>query len=83
MGLILVVSINDTGSAANDCLVTIGPTTESANGFTTRCSGLANGKWTSSWGIAKTNGSGTAYIQATASGTNTLTMNVRLYGYAI
>lgn len=79
--LLLNVSIRDSASAANECWFMSSPNSSAGDGITVRCSGLANDKWSSHAVTVPTNGSGTIYFQAQASGTGTLDVSIRCWGY--
>jgi hypothetical protein len=59
------------------------PNASAGDGITVRCSGLANDKWSSHAVLVPTNGSGTIYFQAQASGTSTLDVSIRCWGYCV
>jgi hypothetical protein len=81
--LLLNISIRDSASAANECWFMSSPNASAGDGITVRCSGLANDKWSSHAVLVPTNGSGTIYFQAQASGTSTLDVSIRCWGYCV
>lgn len=81
--LLLSISIKDSGSISNDCYFIVGPNATPGDGSIVRVSGIANGFYTTSVVIANSNNYGVLYFEAKASGTNTMTVNIRCFGYFI
>lgn len=75
------VTIRDSGSAANDCVLTLGPTNSSGVGMAQRCSGLADDAYSTGSLVVPCDANGDVYYQVTASGASTMDVTLQIWGY--
>lgn len=81
----LTVSVNDSGSAANDVYFSAGPGNTGLDyfAFICRASGLANDMFHTESGIVPCNADGNIYYSLLASGASTMDVRIRVWGYMI
>jgi len=79
------VIAKDSGSGANpDLWVTVAKSALTYEGTTTAfVGGLLNNSWSEGSGVVGVNEDGTIYYQVRASGTNTMTINLEIWGYKL
>jgi len=77
----VLISCRDSGSAATDCFVILGPTNVVYSGRAFSCSGLANNSLSRGCSRVKCNADGDIYYQIVASGALTFDLWITIYGY--
>lgn len=77
----LELTFRDSGSAATDCYVILGPTNTAGVGKVRRCSGLPNDIWVSHEVDVPCDSDGNFYIQVAASGALTMDINLKAWGW--
>lgn len=77
----IYAAIKDTGSAANDCFLSLSPNALANNGVWIDCSGLANSSWERNQLIVPCDSNGNIYYQIGASGPNSMTVYLLVWGY--
>jgi len=77
------VSVRDEASAANDCMLILGPTNAAGVGEAFRCSGLANDQYSSTRSWVPCDAAGDIYFQVVASGASTLDVWIDVWGYML
>jgi len=79
----LKVMTRDSGSAANETYMVLGPTNTANLGIEVGCAGLANDKWSRDFVIVPCDANGDIYYQIIASGTSTFDVTLEIWGYYI
>jgi len=79
----LKVHTRDSGSAANETYMVLGPTNAANVGVETGCAGLANDKWNRDVVIVSCDANGDIYYQITASAASTFDVVIEIWGYWI
>lgn len=74
------IALRDSGSAANDCFISLSPSS-SEGGMTARCSGIANDKFVNACLTVPCDTNGDIYYAISASGTGTMDVYLRIWGY--
>jgi len=75
--------VRDTASATNECWIILGPSNTAGQGLTQRCGGNANNFWTAGTHVVPCDANGDIYYQIQASGSNTFTVYLEIWGYWI
>lgn len=79
--VLVLVSVRDSASAANDCALVLGPTADADTGIYFDCSGQADDSWDRGMAIIPCNADGDIYYQVVASGAGTLDAWLQIWGY--
>jgi hypothetical protein len=75
------IAIRDSGSAANDCFIQLGPVDTNNLGLEHDCSGNADDKYRRGSLIVPCNADGDIYYQIKASGSGTMDVHIQIWGY--
>jgi len=75
--------VNDSGSAATDCYLILGPTDVNFRGKAWRPEGRANDKHEDHSDIVPCDGNGDIYYQIAATGVGTFDVFIEIWGYAL
>jgi len=81
--ILLRVTIRDSGSAANDCVINLKPVGTTAAGLAVRCSGLANDAYTNGCLVVPCDANGDIAYSITASGAGTMDVTLQIWAYEI
>lgn len=81
--VLLDVSIRDSGSAGTDCSLILSPNNTAYEGLWVDCSGQTNDSWERQTMIVPCDANGDIYYQVDASGTGTMDIYLRIWGYWI
>jgi hypothetical protein len=76
-------AINDSGSAANTCTLTLSPNNTAGSGLTTQCSALTNDTVVRDCLVVPCDANGDIYYQIVASGASTMDVFIAIWGYWI
>jgi hypothetical protein len=75
------VTIRDSGSSGTDCAFCLSPNSTDWSGILWRCSGQANDSWSCGAFPIPCDANGDVYYQVLASGSGTLDVYLRIWGY--
>ena len=81
--VLLKIAINDSGSAANNCVTRVAPNNTADQGLSVRCSGIANDAVHEGIILCPCNSDGDIYYQINASGSLTMDVVMQIWGYLL
>ena len=73
----------DSGSAAGDPALTLGPLNTAGTGVGADCSGQTNDSWERNSFIVPCDANGDIYYEVAATGASTMDIHMRIWGYYI